>query len=91
MTNLPPFPGMLSTVTSPLWARTIWRTSDSSRPLPLVLCTSGVSHTVELIENLRLLAGGNADTVIDHFQIDAAVVSIDTDPLNWGPPKGALQ
>src|SRR5262249_38032965 len=36
-----PWPGVLSTATSPPWAWTMCRTRESPSPLPFVLCTSG--------------------------------------------------
>src|SRR6516225_1044825 len=44
---------------------------------PLRVVNQRVAHAIELLENLKLLARRNAHPVVDHFQFDRAVVSVE--------------
>jgi hypothetical protein len=36
-----------------------------------------VAHSIELLEDLRMLLGGNSDSVIDDLKADATVLTVD--------------
>ena len=59
--NVLPLPGSLSTQMRPPWYSTISLQMGRPRPVPFGLVGEGVAHLLELLEDLGLIGGRNAD------------------------------